>query len=217
MELTGSQRIRRAQADVWAALNDPAVLQRCIPGCESFEAEDEGGQSYRVVMAIVVGPVKAKFKGRLLLSDVQAPDSYAMTFEGSGGAAGFGKGTARVGLSPAGDDTELAYSAQAQVGGKLAQVGARLIDGVAARMAGEFFTRFRQAIEPDGEAGGEPAGASGDPGAAGGQARAPGPQGGAGVVPDRPDAGRAAPGRWWWGAGLAVLAAGAAWLLYAHG
>jgi len=210
MELNGSQHIRRNQAQVWAALNDPAVLQRCVPGCESFEAAGEN--QYQVLMAIVVGPVKARFKGKLLLSDVQAPHSYAMTFEGSGGAAGFGKGTARVSLAPSGDGTDLDYTAQAQVGGKLAQVGARLIDGVAGKMAGEFFARFKEAIEPAGEAPDAPSAVppAAEPAETGSPRPPSGPAAGsAGDRKPRPLSGYLLPV-----IGLAVVAAGAGWLLY---
>lgn len=146
MELKGIQHIQRKQADVWAALNDPAILQRCIPGCESFEPAGEN--TYQILMSATVGPVKAKFKGKLVLADVVSPSSYSMTFEGSGGAAGFGKGAARVSLAPSPSGTDLSYSTQAQVGGKLAQVGSRLIDSVAGKMAEEFFSRFKAAVEP---------------------------------------------------------------------
>ncbi len=145
MELKGNQHIRRKQADVWAALNDPSILQGCIPGCESFEPAGEN--TYQILMSVSVGPVKAKFKGKLVLADVVPPQSYALTFEGSGGAAGFGRGSAKVSLAPTATGTDLSYSTQAQVGGKLAQVGSRLIDGVARKMADEFFSRFKAAVE----------------------------------------------------------------------
>ena len=146
MELTGTQTIRLDQAAVWTALNDPAILRQCIPGCESFECA--GGDTYQMLISAAVGPVKARFKGKLSLTDVRAPLSYWMTFEGSGGAAGSAKGTARVLLQPQASGTELSYTAQAQVGGRLAQVGSRLIDGVAGKLAGEFFARFKAAVEP---------------------------------------------------------------------
>jgi carbon monoxide dehydrogenase subunit G len=121
-------------------LNDPAVLQRCLPGCDTFAPDGEN--KFRVAMQAAVGPVRARFAGKLQLLDVIAPSSYALAFEGSGGVAGFGKGTAEVALDDAGTGTRLRYVAKATVGGRLAQVGARLIDGVTKRMADDFFTRF---------------------------------------------------------------------------
>lgn len=146
MELTGKQILSVPQDRVWAALNDPAILRRCIPGCDSFEPSGEN--QYDIVMAVAVGPIKARFKGKLQLTDIQAPDSYTLNFDGSGGSAGFGRGTAKVSLAPGSAGTELAYAVQAKVGGNLAQVGARLIDGVAKKMADEFFTRFKTQLEP---------------------------------------------------------------------
>jgi carbon monoxide dehydrogenase subunit G len=144
MEMTGEQRIALPQQKVWEALNDPAILKACIPGCETIEkvADNE----YKVAMTASVGPVKAKFSGKLLLSDLDPPHSYSLAFEGSGGAAGFGKGSARVALKPEGNDTLLTYKATATVGGKLAQIGSRLIDGVAKKMSDDFFARFNQVV-----------------------------------------------------------------------
>jgi carbon monoxide dehydrogenase subunit G len=146
MDMTGEQLIALPQQRVWEALNDPAVLKACIPGCETMEKVSDN--EYRVVMSATVGPVKAKFSGKLLLSDLNPPNSYALAFEGSGGAAGFGKGSSTVTLSPAEGGTRLAYTAHATVGGKLAQVGSRLIDGVARKMADEFFAKFKQTLAP---------------------------------------------------------------------
>jgi hypothetical protein len=150
MEMTGEQLIALPQAEVWRGLNDPEILKTCIPGCESIEkvAENE----YKVALTAAIGPVKAKFAGKLILSDIKPPDSYSLAFEGSGGAAGFGKGGAQVSLAAAGDSTRLSYSAKASVGGKLAQVGSRLIDGVAAKMANDFFVRFNETLAPKGKA-----------------------------------------------------------------
>lgn len=145
MELTGIQQIRRDRAGVWAALNDPDVLRQCIPGCESMTRE--GDAAYAVVMTAAVGPVKARFNGKLTLSDVCEEKSYVLNFEGSGGAAGFGKGGATVTLAQQDSATLLTYKANARVGGKLAQVGSRLIDGMAAKMAADFFDRFRSLVE----------------------------------------------------------------------
>jgi carbon monoxide dehydrogenase subunit G len=144
MEMTGEQRIALPQQKVWEALNDPQILKACIPGCESIEKVSDN--EYKVAMTAAVGPVKAKFSGKLLLSDLDPPNSYALAFEGSGGAAGFGKGTAQVALRAEGGETVLTYKASATVGGKLAQIGSRLIDGVAKKMSDDFFTRFNQTV-----------------------------------------------------------------------
>jgi uncharacterized protein len=146
MEMTGEQLIPVPQQKVWDALNDPEVLKACIPGCETIERVSD--TEFKVALTAAVGPVKAKFNGKLLLADVNPPTSYTLSFEGSGGAAGFGKGGAMVALSPDGAGTKLAYTAKATVGGKLAQVGSRLIDGVAAKMANDFFSRFNQRLAP---------------------------------------------------------------------
>ena len=144
MEMTGEQLVPAAQAEVWRGLNDPEVLKACISGCESIEKRAEN--EYAIVTTAAVGPVKARFKGRLLLADIDAPNSYALTFDGQGGAAGFGKGSAQVSLATEAAGTRLRYTVKAQVGGKLAQIGSRLIDGVAKKMADDFFTAFNQKI-----------------------------------------------------------------------
>src|SRR2546427_719962 len=144
MEMTGEQLIPLPQAEVWRGLNDPEVLKACIAGCESIERVSD--TEYRVVMVASVGPVKAKFNGKLVLSDLNPPNSYSLSFEGSGGAAGFGKGSAQVSLKAEGAGTRLSYSAKASVGGKLAQVGSRLIDGVARKMADDFFTAVNEKL-----------------------------------------------------------------------
>jgi carbon monoxide dehydrogenase subunit G len=146
MEMTGEQLIPLPQQRVWEALNDPAILKACIPGCESIERVTAA--EYKVAITATVGPVKAKFSGKLSLADLNPPDSYALSFDGSGGAAGFGKGTAKVTLRPEGSGTRLSYTVNASVGGKLAQIGSRLIDGVARKMAEEFFVRFNQTVAP---------------------------------------------------------------------
>lgn len=142
MEMTGEQLIPASQQDTWNALNDPEVLKACVPGCESIAplAPNE----YAVLMAARVGPVSAKFKGRLVLSDIQPPQAYAIAFDGQGGAAGFGKGSARVRLAPEGEVTRLAYEVKASVGGKLAQIGSRLVDAAAKKIADDFFKNFTQ-------------------------------------------------------------------------
>ena len=140
MEMTGEQLIPVAQTEVWRGLNDPETLKACIAGCESIEKISD--TEFRVAITAAVGPVKAKFSGKLLLADLNPPKSYSLSFEGSGGAAGFGKGGAKVMLAPESGGTRLTYTASASVGGKLAQVGSRLIDGVAKKMADDFFTAF---------------------------------------------------------------------------
>ncbi len=150
MDIAGEQLISVPQSRVWDALNDPQILKACIPGCESIQLVAEN--QYKILMTVAVGPVKAKFTGDLTLSDIDAPNSYALTFAGNGGVAGFGKGGAQVSLSPEGAGTKLVYTASAQVGGKLAQVGSRLIDSVAKKMAEEFFGRFKAMLPPVEEA-----------------------------------------------------------------
>ena len=144
MEMSGEQHISLPQQRVWEALNDPAILKACIPGCESIDRVSDN--EYKVAMTAAVGPVKAKFSGKLFLSDINPPNSYSLAFEGSGGAAGFGKGSAQVSLAPESGGTLLTYKAQASVGGKLAQIGSRLIDGVAKKMADDFFIRFNKTV-----------------------------------------------------------------------
>src|SRR5678815_1714382 len=141
MELSNTRTVPLPRPVVWAALNDPAVLKDCLPGCESIEPDGE--HAWRVVMAARVGPVSARFNGRMSMTDIQEPESYTLQFDGQGGAAGFARGDARVTLKPiAGDQTEMSYVAKAQIGGKLAQIGSRLVDGAAAKMADDFFARF---------------------------------------------------------------------------
>ncbi|CAD6514602.1 hypothetical protein LMG28727_00965 [Paraburkholderia kirstenboschensis] len=144
MEFTGSQTIAASREQVWQGLNDASVLQGCVPGCESFEAESE--DRYKAVVVASVGPVKARFKGTLDLSDRDAPNGYRIVGQGEGGIAGFGKMTATVTLADAEDGTLLTYVAQAQVGGKLAQIGSRLVSSVANKLAAEFFKRFNATL-----------------------------------------------------------------------
>jgi carbon monoxide dehydrogenase subunit G len=147
MEMTSTRVVNAPPAKVWAALNDPAVLKDAIPGCESLDRRTE--TEWQVVIAAKVGPVAARFNGKIGLADLAAPTSYTMKFEGQGGAAGFANGEARVSLAPSGADaTALTYTAKAQVGGKIAQLGSRLIDGAAAKMADEFFARFAERVAP---------------------------------------------------------------------
>lgn len=142
MEMQGSRRLAVTQQQAWDALNDPEVLKLCIPGCDKVEST--GDNRYAISMAVKVGPVAARFNGKIQLADMLPPNSYTLQFEGQGGPAGFGKGSAHVMLSPPaeGAGCELNYTAQAQVGGRIAQVGQRLVDGVARSMAEDFFKRF---------------------------------------------------------------------------
>jgi carbon monoxide dehydrogenase subunit G len=144
MEMSNTRIVPAPQEKVWKALNDPDTLKACIPGCESIEKISDN--EYAVTMTAKVGPVSAKFKGKLRLADLNPPNSYTLTFEGQGGAAGFGKGTAKVSLVPEGTGTLINYTVNAQVGGKLAQVGSRLIDGAAKKMADDFFAAFATRI-----------------------------------------------------------------------
>lgn len=145
MQLNNERLLPVGQAAAWAALNDDATLQASIPGCDSLTRT--APDTLEATVTLAIGPVRARFKGRLTLQDVQAPDSYAMVFEGQGGAAGFSKGTARVRLTPLNDNaTRLHYEAHVQIGGKLAQLGSRVIDGASQKVIGEFFARFEQQL-----------------------------------------------------------------------
>jgi uncharacterized protein len=147
MEMTNSRVVPAPPAEVWAALNDPAVLQASIPGCESLERI--GDNEWRAVVAAKVGPVSARFTGTMRMTDVTPPTGYTLQFTGQGGAAGFASGEAKVTLTPAeGGHTLLTYVVKAQVGGKLAQIGSRLIDGAAAKMVDDFFARFSARLAP---------------------------------------------------------------------
>ena len=140
MDMSGEYRIPAPKAAVWRALNDPDVLKASIAGCESVEKLSE--TEFAAAMTARIGPVSAKFRGKVTLSDLDPPNGYTISGEGQGGAVGFGKGSAKVSLSEDGSDTVLRYVANAQVGGKLAQIGARLIDGAAKKMADDFFAAF---------------------------------------------------------------------------
>jgi carbon monoxide dehydrogenase subunit G len=144
MELNAEQLIPASPDEVWRSLNDPQILKACIPGCDSIERVNDA--EYKVAIALAVGPVKAKFAGKLMLTDLDPPASYTLLFEGAGGAAGFAKGSANVKLVPEGSATRLVYQTKVNVGGKLAQIGSRLIDSVAHKTAGEFFKRFNAAV-----------------------------------------------------------------------
>ena len=192
MDMQGSRTLAVDRPKAWEALNDPEVLKACIPGCDRIEAT--GPDQYAIGMSVKVGPVAAKFAGKIQLQDVQPPTSYTLRFEGQGGAAGFGKGQAQVRLEPRDPGCELTYTANAQVGGKIAQVGQRLIDGVARSMAEDFFKRFEQELQRRYPA------AAAEPVAAPATAAAPPLASGAGVP------------AWVWAVGVAVVAGAIFWL-----
>ncbi|SOE18798.1 hypothetical protein SAMN05877838_3740 [Hoeflea halophila] len=146
MEMNGSQRIEAPREVVYAALNNDDVLRKCIPGCESIEKVSETEMNAKVTLR--VGPVKAKFDGKVTLSDLDPPNGYTISGEGSGGMVGFAKGGAKVDLVPDGEATILNYTVAAEIGGKIAQLGSRLIDGTAKKLAGEFFSRFSEIVGP---------------------------------------------------------------------
>ena len=152
MDMTGEQRIEASRERVWQALNDPEILKQCIPGCEELQKLSDTRYEAKVVAK--VGPVKAKFSGKVTLSDLDPPNGYTITGEGSGGAAGFGKGGAKVSLAEDGPEaTVLSYTAHATVGGKLAQIGSRLVDATARKMADDFFARFTTVVGSPGTGG----------------------------------------------------------------
>ncbi|HCN71283.1 MAG: carbon monoxide dehydrogenase [Pusillimonas sp.] len=142
MEMSSERVVPAPVPTVWEALNNTEVLRECITGCDRLEELETG--VYDVAMAVRVGPVNAKFKGRMLLLDVEAPTAYTIKFEGQGGIAGFAKGLAKVSLVPHADSeqTLLRYEVSAQIGGKLAQLGSRLVDSAAKKMADDFFEKF---------------------------------------------------------------------------
>ena len=145
MDMQGSRQLAITQQQAWTALNDPAVLKICIPGCD--KVEPTGENQYAIGMALKIGPVSAKFSGKITLMDIMPPESYKLSFEGQGGPAGFGKGSAAVKLKPNADGCDLSYTANASVGGKIAQLGQRLVDGAAKSMAEDFFKRFDQEMQ----------------------------------------------------------------------
>jgi len=160
MDMTGSERIAAPRERVYEALNDPEILKAAIPGCESIEKTSDTEMTATVVTR--VGPVKAKFQGTVTLSDFDPPNGYTITGEGKGGPAGFAKGGAKVRLEDDGGATVLHYEVKADVGGKLAQLGSRLIDSTARKLSGEFFSRFATIVAgPEAEAALEAAPATG--------------------------------------------------------
>jgi len=144
MNLSGEHRIEAPRDKVWAALNDPDILKQAIPGCEQIEKTSD--TEFTATVKAKVGPVSAKFSGIVQLSDLDPPNGYTISGQGKGGAAGFAKGGAKVHLEEDGAATVLHYEVDAQVGGKLAQIGSRLIDGTARKLAGEFFDNFATAV-----------------------------------------------------------------------
>jgi uncharacterized protein len=144
MTMTGEVQLPAPREDVWAKLNDPEVLKVCIPGCESLEMLSE--TEFQAVATNKIGPVKARFKGKVRLSDLDPPNGYRISGEGDGGVAGFAKGGATVALQPKDGGTLLTYNVEAQIGGKLAQLGQRLVNGAAKKLADQFFAKFADAV-----------------------------------------------------------------------
>lgn len=150
MDISGEHRIPAPREAVWKGLNDPEVLRQCLPGCESME--QTGEHEYQARLLAAVGPVKARFNMEIRVTDLNPPESYTISGQGKGGPAGFGKGGAEVTLEEDGGETVLRYKARVQVGGKLAQVGSRLVDGTARKIAQDFFQRFSEVVAGGGEA-----------------------------------------------------------------
>ncbi len=149
MELTGEQKIAASRETVFAALNDPEILKQCIPGCRTLNKNSDTEMDAEV--GLKIGPVKATFKGAVTLSNLNPPESYTITGEGKGGAAGFAKGGADVELLEDGDGTILKYAVKAQLGGKIAQLGSRLVDSTARKLSGQFFEKFAELVGPSEE------------------------------------------------------------------
>ncbi|MDF2368393.1 SRPBCC domain-containing protein [Sneathiella sp.] len=144
MQMSGEELINASRAEVWDALNDPEILRQSIPGCQSVDKVSD--TEFAATVKVKVGPVSAKFNGNVTLSNIDAPNGYTITGEGKGGAAGFGKGGADISLKEVDNGTLLAYDVNASVGGKMAQIGSRLIDGTAKKLAGEFFAKFNELV-----------------------------------------------------------------------
>ena len=195
MDLTGEYRIDAAREKVWDALNDPEILKQCIDGCQELIKDSDTQFSAKVTMKI--GPVKAKFAGKVTLSDINPPEGYTISGEGQGGVAGFAKGGADVKLTEDGSETVLTYSAKAEVGGKLASVGSRLVEGVAKKTADDFFGKFSEIV------GGGAAAAPEEAATASGDAAEDAPGDAPGAAPD--SKGGLSP--MVWGVGLIVIVA----------
>ena len=149
MDMSGEYVIAAPRQAVWEALNDPEILKQCIPGCESVDKTSD--TSFEAKVTAKVGPVRAKFSGKVNMSDIDPPNGYTISGEGTGGAAGFAKGGAKVTLSDDPEGTKLEYSVDATVGGKLAQIGSRLIDSTAKKMANDFFGKFAELVAASAE------------------------------------------------------------------
>jgi carbon monoxide dehydrogenase subunit G len=189
MELQGERLIPAPIERTWAALNDPDILAGCIAGCESLVRT--GDNAFAAVLALKIGPVSARFKGNLQMTDVSAPNGYTMNFDGQGGVAGFGKGSADVALVAEAGQTRLKYSARAAVGGKMAQIGSRLVDATAAKLTDDFFKAFAERLRT----------IDGLPDSA-----TPAVEAGAMLMATAPNA-RSGASAWWWAAGaIAVVA-----------
>lgn len=158
MEITGQQIIAAPVDVVWSALNNPEVLKNCLPGCE--KVDQISPEEFHMVVKAAVGPLRASFKGVLRMTEANPPNSCVMNFEGQGGPVGFAKGSSSVALAAVAEGTQLSYTAKAQIGGKLAQVGSRLIDSVAKKMADDFFKAFRQQLASEAESAPTPGAAS---------------------------------------------------------
>jgi carbon monoxide dehydrogenase subunit G len=200
MELTGERLIPAPISATWAGLNDPEILKSCIAGCESLENVEQ--DTLAAVLALRIGPVSARFKGTLKLSEMQPPHSYVMSFEGQGGAAGFGKGSAQVSLVEEGTQTRLRYAARAQIGGRLAQVGSRLVDAAAAKITEEFFAAFEARLQPA-----VAASAQAPQETQAGQAASTGQAAGTGQAASTGQAARRLVPAWYWGLATAVVLA----------
>ena len=152
MEMTGQRKLPVERARAWAALNDPEMIRQSIPGCESMERQPDG--SFVLAMKVALGPVNAKFRGKIWLEDVVENQSYTLNFSGDGVTAGFANGSAKVTLTDEGEATLMGYDVTAKIGGRLAQIGSRLIDSAARKMSEDFFTRFEKAVsgEPSAQA-----------------------------------------------------------------
>lgn len=208
MDMQGSRQLAVTREQAWDALNDPEILKRCITGCEKFELTADN--TYAIVVAIRIGPVSARFNGKVTLADIVVPESYALRFDAQGGAAGFGKGESQVLLVPNDQGVELRYTVKSTVGGKLAQIGQRLIDGVAKSLAEEFFSRFEAELvkrfAPEPATAAAPASEPPTESAPGGGAAPSAP-----ASPALVSSPKVTPNWVWWGAIAAAFVAG--WLL----